>query len=130
MNAPLFHFRARVISGAGRGKTLGIPTLNLDLRDVPEHLDDGVFACRAVVNNQTFSATMHHGPRPTFGDTRSCEVHLIDETLLFPPNAVEVEVIAYLRGISTFPSAAALSNQMKKDIRQARKILKEPKESR
>ncbi len=38
-------FQARVIRGAGRGKSLGTPTLNLDRRDVPEDLEEGIHAC-------------------------------------------------------------------------------------
>ncbi len=117
-------FTARVISGSARGRTLGVPTLNLDLTDVPRDLEDGVFACRAIIDGVTYPATMHNGPRPTFGDTRSCEVHLIDHVLTAPPQTVEVEVWDFLRPIETFPSAEALTAQMHKDIRQAGDILK------
>ncbi len=116
-------FTARVISGRSRGRTLGVPTLNLDLRDVPSDLEDGVFACRAFIDGKQYPATMHNGPRPTFNDTRSCEVHFIDQTISPPPTTVDVEVVEFLRGISTFPSAEALSAQMQEDIRNARDIL-------
>ena len=115
-------FSARVITGDGRGRTLGVPTLNLDLRDVPEELEIGVFACRAVIGGATFPATMHHGPRPTFGAIASCEVHLIDVSLPSPPEHVEVEVVEFLRGIATYPSAEALQVQMAEDIRRAKEI--------
>ncbi len=116
-------FKARVISGAGRGKNLGVPTLNLDLHDVPKDLQDGVFACFAILDGKKLVATMHNGPRPTFDNSRSCEVHLIDESLPSPPKEVEVEVIEFLRGISKYPSAEALTDQMFADIHTAKEIL-------
>lgn len=116
-------FTARVISGAGRGKGLGVPTLNLDLQDVPRDLEDGVFACRAWIEGKEYPATMHHGPRPTFNDSRSCEVHLINAELPSPPRSVDLEVVQALRGISRFPSADALSKQMRKDSEDALRIL-------
>lgn len=116
-------FTARVITGAGRGKVLGVPTLNLDLQDVPKELEDGVFAVRATIEGTSFRATMHNGPRPTFDNSRSCEVHLIDRALPVPPANVDVEVVQYLRGISKYPSAEALTAQMREDIQNARDIL-------
>ncbi len=116
-------FTARVISGSGRGTGLGVPTLNLDLRDVPPGLQDGVFACRAIAGGKSYAAAMHKGPRPTFGDISSCEVHMIDELIPVPPQSVTVEVVEFLRGIAKFLSSEALTSQMLEDIRQAKKIL-------
>lgn len=122
MMAPL-RFRARVISGSGRGKTLRVPTLNLDLRDVPRDLPEGVFACRAIIDGTEYLATAHHGPRPTFGDSPSFEVHLIGTSLTTPPELVEVEIVQLLRGISKFSSGEELSEQMRKDIEDASYVL-------
>lgn len=116
-------FTARVITGAGRGKGLGVPTLNLDLLDIPSNLQDGVFACRAWIQGKEYPATMHNGPRPTFDNSRSCEVHFIDQTISPPPVSVEVDVVQFLREVSRFPSGEALSAQMREDIRNARDIL-------
>ena len=112
-----------MISGSGRGKTLRVPTLNLDLQDVPKDLQDGVFVCRAIIDGTSYPATAHHGPRPTFNDSPSFEVHLIDASLPSPPKRVEVEIVEFLRGISKFPSAEALTTQMLEDIQKARDIL-------
>ncbi|NOS66760.1 MAG: hypothetical protein HOO67_00085 [Candidatus Peribacteraceae bacterium] len=112
-----------MISGSGRGRTLRVPTLNLDLRDVPHDLQDGVFACRAIIDGKTFPSSMHKGSRPTFGDTPSCEVHIIDEVIATPPETLKVEVVQFLRGILKFPSAEALSGQMLEDNRMASDIL-------
>lgn len=100
-----------------------MPTLNVDLRDVPAKLEDGVFACRILVDGKEYLGSMHHGPRPTFGDTRSCEVHVIDNVIGQPPATISIEAIAFLRPVATFPSPEALTKQMMEDIAQTRDIL-------
>lgn len=58
-----------------------------------------------------------------FGDTKSCEVHLIDVTPSDHPTEVEVEVVARLRDVREFATSEALMEQMTKDIENARAIL-------
>lgn len=116
-------FRARVISGSGRGRKLGVPTLNLDLSALPPDLQEGIYACFVNVYGKKFGGALHFGPRPVFQDSRSCEVHLLDETLNDPPPEVTIEIVQYLREIRDFPSAAALKVQMQEDIDQTRAIL-------
>lgn len=117
------NFTARVISGSGRGRKLGVPTLNLDLRDVPHDMPEGVYACRAVVNGIHYPAAAHYGPRPTFADAPSFEVHLIGASLPAPPGRIEVEIAALLRGISKFDSPEAMTEQIREDIQKTKEIL-------
>ena len=126
------HFTAAIIPGAGRGKTLGVPTFNLDLSQVPEELQEGVYACNAILNEQRktnnekrYAATMHFGPRPTFGDTKSCEVHVLEVSgVRFQVSGtITVEVIEKLRDIQKFESAEALKRQMAEDGERAKQIL-------
>ncbi len=112
-------FTARVISGAGRGKRLGTPTMNMNLADVPHDLAEGIYVCRTDGE----SAVMHYGPRPVFRDTTSCEVHLLDRVLERAPDTIIVEVIHKLRDVRDFPSPEALMAQIADDIAQARGIL-------
>lgn len=63
-----FYLRGTVIRGDGRGRTLGIPTANLDIlaeRAVPL---EGVYVCHALVNHQRYGAVVNVGVRPTFED--------------------------------------------------------------
>lgn len=118
-------FTARIITGAGRGKTLGTPTMNLDLSAVPRELAEGVYAVRARLGGGEHPATMHFGARPTFGDTTSCEVHLIEGTGDSELGAREltIEVVQRLRGVQKFADAEALKKQLAEDIARAREIL-------
>ena len=76
-----------------------------------------------MIGSTKHLASIHHGPRPTFNDTRSCEVHLIDTELPSPPESIDVEVVELLRPITTFPSPEALTKQMMEDIARTRDIL-------
>ena len=112
--------------GSGRGKRLGIPTINLSVGSVPEEFLEGIYACRARLEDEWEPAVMHFGPRPVFKDTPSCEVHLLDRAVSQVPDEMTVEIVAFLRDVRDFPSVEALQEQIAEDIRQARAILSRP----
>ena len=56
-----------VTRGAGRGRTLGFPTANLE-PERPLILPTGVYACRAEVAGVLHPAVVNVGVRPTFGE--------------------------------------------------------------
>jgi riboflavin kinase/FMN adenylyltransferase len=122
---PLVSFTARIVSGSGRGKGLGTPTMNLDLSHVPARLREGVYACFATVDGKREQAALHYGPRPVFKDSLSCEVHLLDRIVVLAPEMLSVEVMHYLREVRDFPSPEALVAQIQKDIQETRGILKD-----
>ena len=66
---------------------------------------------------------MHYGPRPVFQDSSSCEVHLLDETIVKAPKEVTVEVVHRIRNVRDFPSVVALMREIEEDITAARGIL-------
>lgn len=116
-------FSARVVSGRGRGKTIGVPTLNLNLADVPSGLNEGIYACRVSWGSQHADAAMHLGPRPVFQDSSTCELYLLDRVLKTSPPMLTVAVIAFLRPVRDFPTVEALTLQIEDDVRRVRGIL-------
>ncbi|MDA1208408.1 MAG: riboflavin kinase [bacterium] len=117
-------FTASAISGAGRGKNMGVPTINVNLASVPEELTDGIYAAIVSIDDSRYSAAMHYGPRPVFDDSRACEVHLLDVTLYDAPSNVTIEVVERIRDIEDFPSTAQLIAKIQDDIGRCRGILK------
>jgi riboflavin kinase/FMN adenylyltransferase len=73
-----FELDAAVVSGDKRGRTIGVPTANLDHRDflLPA---DGIYSGRAIrPDGSEFAAAISVGTKPTFGENpRTCEAHLI-----------------------------------------------------
>ncbi|MBK8004088.1 MAG: bifunctional riboflavin kinase/FAD synthetase [Gemmatimonadetes bacterium] len=115
----------RVVRGEGRGRTIGVPTLNLG--DIPERKllpPDGVYAARVEWARGRAGGMLNQGPRPTVGDgRRSLEVHLfgVDEDLY--GEWVKVEWVARIRDQQKFPSLAALQDQLKQDRARAEDAL-------
>lgn len=116
-----YRMSGRVVAGAGRGRTIGLPTINLD-GPPPEKVlpPDGVYAVRVEWGGGTADGMMNQGPRPTIGDARrSMEAHLfgLDQDLY--GRMVRIEWVHRLRDIRQFPSLDALRAQLALDRDQA-----------
>lgn len=118
-------FTAQMIQGEGKGKELGSPTINLNLDEVPEKLEEGVYAVWATVDEKKYAATMHYGPRPTLGFKRSCEVHLlqVSDVRCQVSDNVHVEVVERMRDVQDFGDEEGLKSQIKEDIEHTKTIL-------
>jgi riboflavin kinase/FMN adenylyltransferase len=126
-----YGIRGTVVRGAGRGRTIGIPTINLAPPDSRKLLPpDGVYAVTVTVgkleagNGKGYGGMMNQGPRPTFGDqSRTLEVHLFDFDGELYGETVDVEWVRRLRDVQAFPSRAALVAQLERDRQAARATL-------
>lgn len=126
-----YGIRGTVVRGAGRGKTIGIPTINLAPPDPRKLLPpDGVYAVRVTIGGQGAGSTeqyggmMNQGPRPTFGEqARALEVHLFDFDGELYGETVDVTWVRRLRDVQAFPSREALVAQLERDRQAARAAL-------
>ncbi len=118
-------FTAKVVSGAGRGKDMGTPTINVDLQDVPAELQEGIYACSVQFegNNSEKIGALHYGPRPVFHDSVSCEVYVLDEVIQEAPSSLTITMYDRLRDVEDFDSPASLQKQIEKDIQDIRGIM-------
>jgi riboflavin kinase/FMN adenylyltransferase len=115
--------RGRVSEGAGRGKGLGFPTLNLPLAPGQE-IGHGIYAMRVNHRGKRYQAAGYVGARPTFGESEPVlEAYLLDFAGDLYGEEVEAEFIAFLRPDQTFASAGDLAGQMREDCDRAREIL-------
>ncbi len=119
------HFSARLVTGRGRGKEIGTPTLNIDLSDIPSAINEGIYAGWAKIDDQWLMAAIHYGPRPVFQDTTTFELYILDMDVLEAPERIEIVLIKYLRPVMDFPSTAELMAQIQRDIKEIRSILKD-----
>jgi riboflavin kinase/FMN adenylyltransferase len=119
--------QGRVGSGAGRGRLLGYPTLNVQSFSGRKLLPPtGVYAVVVDTPRGTFGGMMNLGPRPTFGEAEvSLEVHLFGADDDFYGERVRVGFVQRLRDTMPFPSADALVAQLGRDERDARRALTE-----
>jgi riboflavin kinase/FMN adenylyltransferase len=129
-----YAIRGKVVRGAGRGRTIGIPTINLESPDARKLLPpDGVYAVRVRIldaGSRLLGGMMNQGPRPTFGDqARTLEVHLFDFEGELYGETVDVEWVRRLRDVQAFPSREALVAQLERDRQAARATLNRYRET-
>jgi riboflavin kinase / FMN adenylyltransferase len=112
-----FDVEGEVQRGAGRGRSIGIPTANVatDNELLPR---PGVYAGHVDGMN----AVINLGRNPTFvqGGGLSLEAHLLEFDGDLYNRRVRVGFHSWLRGEERFPSAEALVAQIRKDIDEAK----------
>jgi riboflavin kinase/FMN adenylyltransferase len=114
-----FSLTGEIHSGAGRGRTILFPTLNL----VPEQEllpKLGVYATECVVGRDVFRSVTNIGTRPTFdGQGITVESHLFGFNEQTVGGPMEVRFHARLRDEQKFSSVDALREQIARDIAAA-----------
>lgn len=123
-----FHaMSGRVIRGAGRGRTIGIPTANLDpvdsLKIIPQN---GVYAVQVFIpeRSSALPGMMNIGRRPTFeGEGRHLEVNIIDWSGDLYGHEVRVEFVERIRNEQKFDGVEALIRQLKEDRERCSALL-------
>jgi riboflavin kinase / FMN adenylyltransferase len=116
--------RGSVTRGAGRGATIGFPTINLAGIDtlVPA---EGVYASLAwnEAEDRPWPAACNIGPNPTFGDlAKKIEAHLIGFSGDLYGQQVELEFLERLRPTRKFSGRDELLVQIRADVEEARRI--------
>lgn len=111
----------RVVQGAGRGRAIGVPTVNLEPPPPRKLLPpDGVYAALVHGEGMTKGAMVNLGPRPTFGEhARGLEAHLFEFDGDLYGTILTVEFVAPLREVRRFESKDELVAQLKLDRESA-----------
>ncbi|MGF1640528.1 MAG: bifunctional riboflavin kinase/FAD synthetase [Rhodospirillales bacterium] len=122
-----FEVEGEVVGGDRRGRTIGFPTANLELREYI-HPARGVYAVKAgiVDGDRTlwYDGVANLGRRPTFDGTRTLlEVHLFAFDGDLYGKALRVAFIDYLRPEKKFDGLDDLRAQIAVDSARARDIL-------
>ena len=123
-----------VVPGHRRGRALGFPTANLATFPHTAIPADGVYAGwlwtlgeqeGQEYEEELWPAAISVGTNPTFdGQDRVVEAYALDrDDLELYGVHVGVDFAARLRGMERFASAAALAEQMRRDVDQARVVV-------
>ena len=114
-----------VVPGRQLGRTIGIPTANLQL---PKELLTpafGVYACLARVEGKTYMAVTNIGTRPTVsGSHVTVEPWLLDFDGDLYGKELTLEFHAFLRPEQKFASLEELKAQIQRDAVQTQKLLR------
>src|SRR5579864_1694144 len=118
-----YRLAGRIVPGAGRGRTIGVPTANLATpprKIVPAH---GVYATVASVRGRRYRGATNIGTRPTFGGAGvTVETFLLDFEGDCTGDEMVLEFVRYLRGERAFPDAGALTRQIAQDVAAVREL--------
>lgn len=113
-----------VIHGQQRGRTIGVPTANLDLWDERLVPANGVYAGWATLGEERFMAATNIGIRPTFGEARlSVEAHLLAFDRDIYGKQLEVTFEHRLRPERKFEGLDDLVDQIQRDMAVTRQLL-------
>lgn len=109
------------VKGAGKGKELGFPTINLDTQDqcLPPN---GVYA---VWVEKHIPAVANLGIKPTFGFVNKksiLEAHLLVDKHVTISSNIEVIFVEKIRNEIKFATASELASRIEKDIFRAKSL--------
>ncbi len=120
------YYQIRGIVAAGRdrgGRLLGFPTANINLQDelCPK---SGVYAVIVECSDKHYNGVANIGYSPTFDDhVFTVEVHILDFDQNIYSSNIRVNFVERIRDEIKFSGVEELSEQIRKDIITARKIL-------
>lgn len=118
----------KVIEGDKIGRSLGFPTANISvdnpLKLIPE---DGVYAVRVFLENETFNGMLYIGNRPTMrGKSKNIEVNIFNFEDNIYDDKITIEFLKMIRPDITFQNLEELGRQLYFDRDEAIKILEKP----
>jgi riboflavin kinase/FMN adenylyltransferase len=121
-----FYLRGKVITSDKRGRTLGFPTANIDIKPQQALPGNGVYATMVQVDGKQFVAATNVGTHPTFGNSeKQVETHLLNYEGDLYGKEIRVEFVQKLRDEQRFASPEELKAQMRKDVQETETILAE-----
>lgn len=119
-----FALTGKVVKGAGRGKSLGFPTANIEPSQELAIPGDGIYATWANISGQRYMAATSIGKRPTFGQNgHTIEAFILDYDRNLYNKHIRLEFVCRLREERKFNSVDALKEQMKTDVTRTRILL-------
>ena len=119
-----FYLRGKVTTSDKRGRVLGFPTANLDIKPQQALPSDGIYATITQVDGKQFPSATNIGIRPTFGKgEKTVETHLLNYKGDLYGKEMRVEFVQKLRDEQRFSSPEELRTQIEKDIREVETLL-------
>jgi riboflavin kinase/FMN adenylyltransferase len=113
-----------VVQGAKRGRNLGFPTANLQVRGDRALPANGVYAVYVILGQERHLGVTNVGMRPSFDNgERVVETHILDFDQDIYGVDLVVEFVERLRDERRFDSLDELIAQIKQDTNHARHIL-------
>ena len=119
-----FSISGKVIKGDQRGRSIGIPTANIEYPLNTIIIPYGVYAAETTIDGNTYFGIVNFGIRPTFNKEKPIvEAYLFDfDNNIYDKN-IELFFYKQIRQEKKFNGIKELLNQINLDIAEAKKIL-------
>ncbi|MDP8212683.1 MAG: bifunctional riboflavin kinase/FAD synthetase [Candidatus Zapsychrus exili] len=119
-------FMGKVVKGAGRGKKIGYPTINVCPKN-KIYPPAGVYAVKILKDKNKHNGMANVGIRPFFNKNKNdvnIEVNIFDFKENIYGKSVVIEFYKKIREEKTFPTLKRLIDQIKRDEKKIRPLLK------
>jgi riboflavin kinase / FMN adenylyltransferase len=112
-----FEIEGRIVTGAGRGRNVTVPTLNLESQNelLPEK---GVYVTRiSLGSGEYLDSVTNIGVRPTFGEEQlTIETFVLHDPIPSATSPARLQFLRRIRDERRFESPDALRSQIRRDV--------------
>jgi riboflavin kinase / FMN adenylyltransferase len=117
-----YTLRGTVVHGQHRGRTIGIPTANLQTSQLIPAA--GVYAGQVLAGGAAYTAAISVGVNATFQSaTTTVEAYLLDFSGDLYGQTIDVAFHRWVRDMHTFAGVAPLVRQMQRDVAWTRRVM-------
>ena len=111
-----------VMHGKGRGKTVGMPTINLSIPPNKKRPPEGVYATITHIDDKTYKGVTNIGRRPSVDNESAVtiETFLLDFSEDIYGQKIGLDIYTLIRNVMKFDGLEAVKAQVQKDIISAR----------
>lgn len=118
-----YFIEGEIIKGDGRGKMLGLPTVNISLQNKP-FLKLGVYRSEVLIGEKSYTGLTNIGNCPTFEEREvHAETFILDFDEKVYGETARISLLDFLREEKKFNTKDELINQVKKDINSVKEKL-------
>lgn len=124
---PLFTISGKIVHGKGKGKTVGMPTANLEWNDIVDLPELGVYASKIQIEDKWYIGITNVGFRPSVDNEKNVtiETFILDFHKDIYEYTVVLELYMFIRKTSKMKSLDEVWEQVKKDSESVRNFFSE-----
>lgn len=111
-----YFIKSQVVEGRKVGRTIGFPTINMQIDSQKSPLKQGVYYTEAIIDGKIYKGITNYGSCPTFDVNKlTLETNLIDFSGDLYGKTVILYFNDYIREIKKFATVDELKEQLKRD---------------
>lgn len=114
-----FFLYGKVVDGNKLGRTIGVPTANVNWPDDKLLPPKGVYACKVCIEGKGFYGVANIGNKPTIGDGYKplIEVHILDFSENIYGQHIFIHLFKFIRDEEKFRSVQELKEVLNNDVK-------------